>query len=65
MKRVTSASASWCSGKALGLQLLWGCSFGDVFEGTWMGAPVAIKTLKRDVDELAKADFFQEADIMK
>jgi predicted unusual protein kinase regulating ubiquinone biosynthesis (AarF/ABC1/UbiB family) len=41
------------------------CSFGDVYQGTWMGSPVAIKTLKRDVDEIAKADFFQEADIMK
>ena len=40
-------------------------SFGEVHEGTWANQKVAIKCLKHDADNLARKDFFQEADIMK
>eukprot|EP00055_Hartaetosiga_balthica_P008243 m.30019 g.30019 ORF g.30019 m.30019 type:complete len:957 (-) comp6197_c0_seq2:122-2992(-) len=40
-------------------------AFGEVFEGTWNGKEVAIKSLKGKVTKKMKNEFFGEADLMK
>eukprot|EP00056_Hartaetosiga_gracilis_P006997 m.102977 g.102977 ORF g.102977 m.102977 type:complete len:908 (+) comp12605_c1_seq1:100-2823(+) len=40
-------------------------AFGEVFEATWRGQEVAVKSLKGKVTKKMKREFFGEADIMK